>query len=382
MKCDEIKSLLFEYVEGTLDNPEKRAVEKHIKTCDACGKELAAARSYFLELDRLEEVKVPKDFLATLHTRLQQRAGRKRLIRLFFFPLGLKVPIEATAALAMILMVIFLFKGEPPSEQLAYRDAVFEEKTGPGVHKDAPLSEGERAPEKSRSHVVAPPVEDKEALELEMKVEEIPPSVKEKDLQDIQEKKRIEDDKTLENELSFILDEPETKAKVPAEGEPAEGEETTLEQKPLPAAQKTTSVEEQRVFEVALVVKTAPSEDYDVPAGSENFVPTAKMEGKKMERAESSVGADPFDETAAAPFSLDKTLLLVKDLVEGEGGEILALDLKTEGLSVITARIPRSNLDIFFEKLSRLGDLSLPQSPLSETEAREPFELRIRISFH
>ena len=54
MDCEDIKTLIIEYIEGSLNNEEARRVDNHLSSCDDCRSELADMKSMLLKLDDFE----------------------------------------------------------------------------------------------------------------------------------------------------------------------------------------------------------------------------------------------------------------------------------------------------------------------------------------
>jgi len=131
MRHQKIKELISLYLEGELDNRERKIVEQHIKECEECRKE-------FEELNKLEEVlkkmefKKPSDeiwktYWSSIYNRLERKIGWilfsiGAIILLFWgvyklieelikdptIPLILKIGILAFFAGAIILLVSIL----------------------------------------------------------------------------------------------------------------------------------------------------------------------------------------------------------------------------------------------------------------------------------
>jgi anti-sigma factor RsiW len=109
MECPEIKSLLSEYIDGTLDAETKELVDQHVLTCGHCRKELASLRALVQELGSLESVEPPKDFLVQLHKRLDKRSRFSILVRSLFLPFRIKIPLQVAGAVAMAVLVFSVF---------------------------------------------------------------------------------------------------------------------------------------------------------------------------------------------------------------------------------------------------------------------------------
>ena len=131
MDCREVKKLLIEYFDGTLDKHTKALVQKHLSACKDCSDELAGLKAYKNSLDSLETVTAPADFLEKVHERLEKRTGLKKLLQTIFVPVQLKVPLEVAGAVAAAAAVIFVLRVQlqPRPEQIAYAPSVSEQES-------------------------------------------------------------------------------------------------------------------------------------------------------------------------------------------------------------------------------------------------------------
>jgi len=109
MDCAGIHELLSEYIDGTLDAKAVQVVEKHVSVCQDCKETLASLSAMVEELNALETVKAPADFLEKIHQRMEPRSDFSRLFRKLFVPFKIKIPLQlAAAATASILVVMVL----------------------------------------------------------------------------------------------------------------------------------------------------------------------------------------------------------------------------------------------------------------------------------
>ena len=175
MDCTGIQELLSEYIDGILDAKAVKVVEKHISVCEDCRESLASLSAMVEELNSLEPVEPPADFLEKIHQRMEPRSDFSRIFRKLFVPFKIKIPLQlAAAATASIFVVMVLFhqKSEyqkihplkaPKSEQFAeksksdYIAPEFETKTKSSapVPEEAPerLSDSEQGMSAQKSRV-------------------------------------------------------------------------------------------------------------------------------------------------------------------------------------------------------------------------------------
>ena len=187
MDCAAIQELLSEYIDGTLDAKAVQVVEAHISVCEDCKETLASLNEIVEELNALEPVEPPADFLEKIHQRMEPRLDLNRILRKLFVPFKIKIPLQLAAAATasiLVVMVLNLQKSEyqrmqplkaPKSERLAekpksdYLTHGFKTKTkSPApVLEEAPgrLSDSEQGipPQRSRVKTLLQPSIQKES---------------------------------------------------------------------------------------------------------------------------------------------------------------------------------------------------------------------------
>ncbi|MBU1078566.1 MAG: zf-HC2 domain-containing protein [Spirochaetes bacterium] len=118
MTCFNIRKFLWDYVDDELPEEEKEKVEKHLKTCRDCVKELKLLNQYKKRLSSLDEVKAPRDFLSKIHERLEQPSGFKKMIKTLFVPFRIKIPLELAGALITAIFIIVVLNPVQKSPML------------------------------------------------------------------------------------------------------------------------------------------------------------------------------------------------------------------------------------------------------------------------
>jgi hypothetical protein len=121
MTCKEIENLLPGMVDGVIPEAEKKQIEAHMASCAACRKALADLRMSDERVKSLEEVEPPPWLKARVMARIREEAGQKEgFLRRFFYPLHIKVPIQALATVLIAVVAWNVYKsGEPEFRQMA-----------------------------------------------------------------------------------------------------------------------------------------------------------------------------------------------------------------------------------------------------------------------
>ncbi len=154
MGCEEIRELLSEYVDGTLDEKTSLRLREHLSACEACQKELASLKALVNELRSLEPVEAPRDFVESLHERVEPRFTMAKVLKLLFVPAGLKIPLEvATVAVLLVALFIGFGRYRPEEKVVSLPQAPRQEQ----VAKKAIPDQEIRVPKEVAPKPVAPP---------------------------------------------------------------------------------------------------------------------------------------------------------------------------------------------------------------------------------
>jgi hypothetical protein len=121
MTCREIEDLLPCMIDGALPEAEKMRIEAHLEACASCRKAFADLRKSDERVKRLEEVEPPPWLKTRVMARVREEAGQKEgILRKLFYPLHVKVPIQALASALIAVVAWNVFKtGEPEFRQMA-----------------------------------------------------------------------------------------------------------------------------------------------------------------------------------------------------------------------------------------------------------------------
>lgn len=139
MRCDEIQDRLSAYLEGELDLAERRTIEVHLEECARCRQELALLQRTVSALQSLEAIEVPPRLTAAIRTEVgaREQFSWRRLASRLFFPLHIKLPLEAMALVLVTLGVVYVYRSAPELAQAPRPQAVTEresrDETAPGV---------------------------------------------------------------------------------------------------------------------------------------------------------------------------------------------------------------------------------------------------------
>ncbi len=110
MKCFKIKQVLWDYVDNELNKKDIYDIEKHLKTCRNCKKELALIKSYKKKVS-VKNIKTPVNFLQKVNERIEEenKSILDKIIKKLFIPFKIKIPLELAGALITTIIVVIIF---------------------------------------------------------------------------------------------------------------------------------------------------------------------------------------------------------------------------------------------------------------------------------
>jgi len=358
MECKNIQDLLSAYLEGIIAPEEKRLVEKHLASCKQCGEALEDLTKTKELVHTLEEVEPPPWFTQKIMAQVREEAEKKSgILERLFYPLRIKVPIQALATALIVVMALYVYRSVEPEMKLAQapsetarvvtKDEVREQNGKAGA--SSPTTESKTVPSRApgRETITGEKAEkDKIALrsetaDLARGVEKLePPKLAE---QQVVEKKQEApaDRQTQEMKVAAA---PPSRKEVPQLQKGA----TAL---PAPAAGPR---EAESVASAGAQVKETRERKASAPAG--------EMKAFAAKRAEPlAVTVRVSDVAAAAPQ--------VQNLLAELGARNIRQEPR-EGTEVITANLKTEKVKGLYDKLSTMGEikekLARPEIPTED----------------
>lgn len=122
MECSNIQEKLSAYIENIISYEEKLLIEEHLKSCRKCSESLAELRKTIKHVQNLEEIEPPQWLTQKIMARIRSEAvatrfraePKKGVFQKLFYPLHIKLPIEAFAAIAIVITAVYIFKTIQP----------------------------------------------------------------------------------------------------------------------------------------------------------------------------------------------------------------------------------------------------------------------------
>lgn len=140
MTCNEIENLLPAYREDLLSPEERKTIAGHLASCPRCGRALADLKKAEALVRGLPEVEPPPFLEQRIMSRIRQETGNKQgILRKLFYPLHLKIPIQALATLLVAVLAFYLYQGgDPETNQMAPLPVSLTDPGKKGVAVEAP----------------------------------------------------------------------------------------------------------------------------------------------------------------------------------------------------------------------------------------------------
>lgn len=114
-RCGDMEERLDAYLEDFLDEKEKKALEEHLSACPHCRHTLEDLRKTKKILAGMDEVDPPpwltEKIMAQIHEGHAQREG---FFRRLFFPLHIKIPVQALATVFVVALSVYLYRSTLP----------------------------------------------------------------------------------------------------------------------------------------------------------------------------------------------------------------------------------------------------------------------------
>ena len=120
MQCNDIQEKLSAYMDGDISSEERRLIEEHLKSCQQCNETLADLRKTTEYVRDLGDIEPPAWLTQKIMTKIRSEAGReKSLWQKLFYPIHIKLPVEAAVAVLLAVTTVYIFKTMQPEIKLA-----------------------------------------------------------------------------------------------------------------------------------------------------------------------------------------------------------------------------------------------------------------------
>ena len=117
MNCQEVQERLSEYLEQSLDDASIRTVDIHLSSCRLCRAEADSLVRCIQNIAGLLMVEPPLGFAQRVMSHVREIEARPSVWERLF-PLGIKMPIHATAIVLIGVLAVYLLEKEEPHKNL------------------------------------------------------------------------------------------------------------------------------------------------------------------------------------------------------------------------------------------------------------------------
>jgi hypothetical protein len=120
MECRKIQETLDAYLEGMLSSREEESVRGHLTLCPGCRAALEDLKKTTQFLKSLEPVEPPFWLTQRIMTRVREEAAEKGgILGKLFYPLRVKIPVQAFAAILLVGLAVLLYTANQPEYESA-----------------------------------------------------------------------------------------------------------------------------------------------------------------------------------------------------------------------------------------------------------------------
>ena len=116
MEHNDIRHKLSEYIDGSVSAKEKADIEEHLKTCQQCSDALNELRKTIEHIKSVEEVEPPPWMTRKIMATVRAEAERKSLFQRLFYPLAIKLPIQAVAVVFLAVTAFSIYRSIQPAQ--------------------------------------------------------------------------------------------------------------------------------------------------------------------------------------------------------------------------------------------------------------------------
>jgi hypothetical protein len=120
MQCNNIQEKLSAYIDRDISSEEKMLIDEHLKSCKQCKETFAEMKKTSEYVRDLGDIEPPAWLTQKIMTKIRSEAGREKNIwQKLFYPLHIKLPVEAAVAVLLAVTTIYIVKTMQPEMKLA-----------------------------------------------------------------------------------------------------------------------------------------------------------------------------------------------------------------------------------------------------------------------
>ena len=132
MDCDNVGKKIADYLDGLLPPEEESLVRAHIASCKGCAEAYSDLEKTVRHIKDLDEVEPPAWLTRKVMTRVKEEASKQGIWKRFFYPLHIKLPLEALVTVLVAVSALYIFKATEHDTKVAqFRPDRIEEQRSP-----------------------------------------------------------------------------------------------------------------------------------------------------------------------------------------------------------------------------------------------------------
>ncbi len=118
MNHEDIRHKLSDYIDGFVSDDERGAIEQHLKSCSGCSDAFAEISETIKRVRSLDVQEPPVWLAQRIMAQVRVTAEQKKgIFQRLFFPLRVKIPLEAAAMVLVAVIALFFYRqGQLPRE--------------------------------------------------------------------------------------------------------------------------------------------------------------------------------------------------------------------------------------------------------------------------
>ena len=176
MEHNDIRHKLSEYIERSLTDRERSDVEIHLRTCDQCSRALAELQKTIEHIKSVEEIDPPAWMTQKIMAKVRAEAEeRKGLFHRIFYPLAIKLPIQAIAVLFLTITVFYVYQNAQLSQKGPETPIAEFADERPASQKSKPKDQLAKADASAKRSYHAPQSPEYKSLDMKLEYEKPSP---------------------------------------------------------------------------------------------------------------------------------------------------------------------------------------------------------------
>ncbi|UCE79369.1 MAG: DUF2275 domain-containing protein [Nitrospiraceae bacterium] len=121
MDCHHVRNQLSLFIDGRVSPEDSTLIREHLRTCQECEEAYANLQKTVEHIQSLDEVEPPSWLTQKVMTKIKTEAEQeKSFFHKLFYPLHVKLPLEAFAMIAVAIIAFYVFRSTP-SEMISVK---------------------------------------------------------------------------------------------------------------------------------------------------------------------------------------------------------------------------------------------------------------------